>query len=449
MPASLGYPLSVFNKNSTLKRQKEMSFWRLFDWDSCALQRHDLTYKHPTNTLQTPSKTNCKHTDTHTATPRNNTMNALQHTATHCNEHNALQHTATHCNAQQHTVTRCNALQHTATHCNILQHTATYATYCNALQGTATHCNALQHTATYCNTLQLTATHCNALQYGLFIVLCTGVSFVKFPESPLGAKCTMQKGFESLQHCNTVCVAVCVAVYDACCHVCWGIIAVCNCLLFVTCSMHQKNTIHHTHCECSVTILRRVGVVQFVKVLITTHCNIHIPAMFHSVLQCVQCVVYITLHKFVKKVGLLKWLISIRVRLLLKVSGMPISKNIVFYVHDAGSPKGVSWCAWWSCWPQEGLSSCPCWAVASGGSPKGVSRGAGGSCLGSARTARQAYAVFNALFVVELLSLQHTATHCTTLHHTAPHCTTLHHTATHCNTLQRTATRSIASLAHF
>jgi len=67
-----------------------------------------------------------------------------------------------------------------------------------------------------------------------------------------------------------------------------------------------KNTIHHTHCECSVTILRRVGVVQFVKVLITTHCNIHIPAMFHSVLQCVQCVVYITLHKFVKKVGLLK-----------------------------------------------------------------------------------------------------------------------------------------------
>jgi len=62
-----------------------------------------------------------------------------------------------------------------------------------------------------------------------------------------------------------------------------------------------KNTIHHTHCECSVTILRRVGVVQFVKVLITTHCNIHIPAMFHSVLQCVQCVVYITLHKFVKK----------------------------------------------------------------------------------------------------------------------------------------------------
>ena len=29
------------------------------------------------------------------------------------------------------------------------------------------------------------------------------------------------------------------------------------------------------------------------------------------------------------------------------------------------------------------------------------------------------------------MSLQHTATHCTTLHHTATHCNTLHHTATH------------------
>jgi len=44
------------------------------------------------------------------------------------------------------------------------------------------------------------------------------------------------------------------------------------------------------------------------------------------------------------------------------------------------------------------------------------------------------------MHVLQLDTLQHTATHCNTLQHTATHCNTLQHTATHCNTLQHTAT---------
>jgi len=50
----------------------------------------------------------------------------------------------------------------------------------------------------------------------------------------------------------------------------------------------------------------------------------------------------------------------------------------------------------------------------------------------------------NAAENMELLALQHTATHCNTLQHTATHCNTLQHTATHCNTLQHTATHFAA-----
>ena len=62
----------------------------------------------------------------------------------HCNTLQTLQHTATHWNTLQHTATHCNGLQRTATHCNTLQHTATHY---NTLQHTTTHRSTLQHTA--------------------------------------------------------------------------------------------------------------------------------------------------------------------------------------------------------------------------------------------------------------------------------------------------------------
>jgi len=51
------------------------------------------------------------------------------------------------------TLNTLNTLQHTATHCNTLQHT------CSTLQCTATHCNALQFATAQCNALQHAATH--------------------------------------------------------------------------------------------------------------------------------------------------------------------------------------------------------------------------------------------------------------------------------------------------
>ena len=74
-------------------------------------------------------------------------------TATHCNAlpHTTLQHSATHSHILQRTATRCNTPA---------QPTARSAESVNALQHTATHCNTLQHSATLCNTLQHTATHC-------------------------------------------------------------------------------------------------------------------------------------------------------------------------------------------------------------------------------------------------------------------------------------------------
>ena len=88
----------------------------------------------------------------------------------HCNSLQLLQHTATHCNCcntlhtWQYGYARCtrNSLQLTATHCNSLQHTATHChtTHTFVMRRrplhsclTATHCNSLQHTATHCNAL--------------------------------------------------------------------------------------------------------------------------------------------------------------------------------------------------------------------------------------------------------------------------------------------------------
>jgi len=46
----------------------------------------------------------------------------------------------------------------------------------------------------------------------------------------------------------------------------------------------------------------------------------------------------------------------------------------------------------------------------------------------------------NALPLMAMMAMQHTALHCTIPQHTASQCNTLQHTATHCNTLQHTAT---------
>ena len=59
---------------------------------------------------------------------------------------------------------QCNKLQLIATHCNTPQQAVdelianASVPVVNALQHTATHCNTLQHTATHCNLLQHTAT---------------------------------------------------------------------------------------------------------------------------------------------------------------------------------------------------------------------------------------------------------------------------------------------------
>jgi len=45
------------------------------------------------------------------------------------------------------------------------------------------------------------------------------------------------------------------------------------------------------------------------------------------------------------------------------------------------------------------------------------------------------------IVTVSGMSLQRTATHCSTLQHIATHCNTLQRTATHCNTLQHAATQ--------
>jgi len=50
--------------------------------------------------------------------------NAHCNTPIECNILNALQHTATHCNTLHHTATHCNTLQHAATHCTTVQHSA-------------------------------------------------------------------------------------------------------------------------------------------------------------------------------------------------------------------------------------------------------------------------------------------------------------------------------------
>ena len=153
-------------------------------------------------------------------------IEALQHTATHCNtlqhtytplqhtlQHTTrdrkpflfylvvnhfsptLQHTATHYYTRQHTATHCNTLQHTATHCNTLQRTATP---CNTRQHTATPCNTLQHPATPCNTLQHTATHCNTLQHTAEDAgILEGSTILKVDNI-------------DVHHLNEVCVCVCV-----------------------------------------------------------------------------------------------------------------------------------------------------------------------------------------------------------------------------------------------
>jgi len=151
---------------------------------NCNTQRHTTTHGNTLQHLQ-----HIQFAPTHYQT-RSNT---LQYTATqthidwtlYCNTLNTLQHSATHCNTLHHTVTRCNTLQHIATHCthcNILQLTATHwntHTECIepfttiwsktvgatrlvlTMQRTATHYSSLQHTTTHCNTRQQTAKHCN------------------------------------------------------------------------------------------------------------------------------------------------------------------------------------------------------------------------------------------------------------------------------------------------
>ena len=76
-PASLGYPLSVFNKQLDCEKCSDATAITLSDKQVAG--------------------------SSHIFGP--------------------LQHTATQCNTMQHNATHCNTLQHTATHCNTLQHT--------------------------------------------------------------------------------------------------------------------------------------------------------------------------------------------------------------------------------------------------------------------------------------------------------------------------------------
>jgi len=63
----------------------------------------------------------------------------MQQNAKNCNTLNALQHTATHCSALQRTAMNCNALHHAAIHFNTPQFTATARR--------APRCSTLQHKA--------------------------------------------------------------------------------------------------------------------------------------------------------------------------------------------------------------------------------------------------------------------------------------------------------------
>ena len=124
--------------------------------------------------------------------------------------------------------------------------------------------------------------------------------------------------------------------------------------------------------------------------------------MCYNVLHCVAvcCICYAT------QICLKSWFIKTfkfhkAFHLQLKVSGIPISKNILLYIHDAGSPKGA---------PRR---ACP-----------------------EAQEGR-------AWLPVELVALSRVC-ECAVLLwiSTATRCDTLRHTATHCNTLQHTATQN-------
>jgi len=136
-----------------------------------------------------------------------NTLNTLQHDATHCNTmqrtakltctfifpvrlwmshewvmSHVYESCATRCNTLQHTVTHSDTLQHTATHCNTLQHIATCCnTWCPANIGCLHMANTLQHVATHYHTLQRTATHYNQLQH---TSTCCNISQTHLDPSP-------------------------------------------------------------------------------------------------------------------------------------------------------------------------------------------------------------------------------------------------------------------------
>ena len=89
-----------------------------------------------------------------------NTLQTLQHTATHCN---TLQHTATHCNTLQLAVYMASyqcTLQRTATHCSWFVHIDSYHALHDALQCVAVCCRTLQRVAVCCSALHL-CRYCN------------------------------------------------------------------------------------------------------------------------------------------------------------------------------------------------------------------------------------------------------------------------------------------------
>jgi len=144
--ASMGYPLSVFRKKSTIEES--------FLWMSESLSRGSESKKRAIGPARVAwgAATHC---------------NTLQHTATwhemapchsgsgcYCRDNDSriitlLRDSATHCNTLQQPVTHCNNQA-------IIQ--VTDARIVTLLRDSAIRCNTPQHTATHCNTLQQPAT---------------------------------------------------------------------------------------------------------------------------------------------------------------------------------------------------------------------------------------------------------------------------------------------------
>jgi len=209
----------------------------------------------------------------------------IQLTATHCNSLQHIQHTATHRNTPQHTVTHRNIMCERFDTLSVSTSMQLTATHCNSLQLTATHCNTLQHdvqdiwhfvslyfTATYCNTLQHTATHCNTLQHDVweiwhFVSLYLCRVRDKMCESNFEHTATH---CDTLQHttiyCNTMCEKIdtlSVSTHIAC---------VTRCV---------RATLN-THCSTLQPTAAHCNTLQ----LTATHCNILQHAVTHCNWMC-------------------------------------------------------------------------------------------------------------------------------------------------------------------